>query len=202
MRVVAHPLLRRRNADPLEDRQCLVLGLGFAGIAMRAHGFGDLLANAEGGVERGHRLLENHRHPTAAQLAHGGVVGKVELLAFENHLARADCRRTGRQQPHHRQRGHAFPATAFPDDAECLAWVDGEIHMVDLVARRAAKAQAEVTHFEQNLVGTGVGAGQWTAFLNQYQIGRVCGCSFRAVNPGITVFEKASLGQSFDGNCA
>ncbi len=74
--------------------------------------------------------------------------------------------------------------------------------MVDLVAWRAAKAQAEVAHFEQNLVGTGVGAGQWTAFLNQYQIGRVCGCNFRAVNPAIAVFEKAILGQSFDGNCA
>ena len=78
--------------------------------------------------------------------------------------------------------------------------MDREIHVVDLVARRTAKAQAEVAHFEQNLVWVGVEAdvraGQWTAFLNQYKIGRVCGCKFLAVNPAILIFGKAFFGQS------
>jgi hypothetical protein len=44
------------------------------------HGFGDLISDAHDGIERRHRLLENHGDARAAKLAHG-VIGKFGKIA-------------------------------------------------------------------------------------------------------------------------
>jgi hypothetical protein len=96
---------------------------------MRAHRGGDLIADGEDGVERGHRLLKDHGDPGAPHAAHGlGILGE-QVLALEDDTSRRDA--TGRRhQPHDGQRGDALPASALAHEPEHLAPVDGEAHPV------------------------------------------------------------------------
>ncbi len=88
---------------------------------MHAHGFGDLIADAQNRIERGHRLLKNHRQPAVTgfdalpglQLRHVGAV--------EQDTPGPDPRARARQQSHRRKRGHALAAAGFADEAENFA---------------------------------------------------------------------------------
>ncbi len=79
--------------------------------AMQRQHLGDLVADGEDRVQRGHRLLEDHRHPVAAQplqrRARPAPAGRCpsNRIAPEAHAHR----RLG-QQPHHRQRGDRLAA--------------------------------------------------------------------------------------------
>ena len=55
----------------------------------------DLVADREQRVQRSHRVLEDHRDPLAAHVAHLGIGFFQEILAREQHLAADDagCRR-------------------------------------------------------------------------------------------------------------
>ena len=70
MRILVGALLGRGNADELEhlDRLGPRVALGHAGVDARH--FGDLIADGEHRIERGHRLLEHHRDPIAAHVLH------------------------------------------------------------------------------------------------------------------------------------
>ena len=89
---------------------------------MRAQGLGDLLADGEHRIERGHRLLEHHRDAGAADALHARVRRGASGPAPSNRtLPAGDARRRLRQQAHDGQRGDALAAAGFADDAEDLA---------------------------------------------------------------------------------
>ena len=72
VRVFAHPLPRGRDAHPFKQSLCFGhrLGLGHAPVCHQH--LGNLLADLHRRVQRGHRLLEDHRHVIAAHSAHFG----------------------------------------------------------------------------------------------------------------------------------
>ena len=62
---------------------------------MQPDGLADLAADGEDRIERGHRLLEDHRDPRAANRAHLGLAQIQQILTLEDDLAADDSRRLG-----------------------------------------------------------------------------------------------------------
>ena len=97
---------------------------------MRAHGFGDLVADREDRIERAHRLLEDHADAAAADLPHGGFAKRNEIAPLEQDFAGA-LAAAARQQTQDRQRGERLAAAAFADNANDLAWTYVERHVLE-----------------------------------------------------------------------
>ena len=70
VRVLLHPALGVGDVHQLQHLDRLVHRVAAAQPLVQADGLGDLLAAREDRVERGHRLLEDHRDLFAADLAH------------------------------------------------------------------------------------------------------------------------------------
>ncbi len=108
--------------------------------AMADQHLGELRADGEGRVQRGHRLLEDHRQPVAAQVGQGRLVERQQVAAFEGHAA-GDMRSGPRQQAHDRQRRHALAAAGLADHAQGFAGIDREGHAVDRLRRTLVGAE-------------------------------------------------------------
>ena len=86
----------------------------------------DLLLHAVQRVQRGHRLLEDHRDAVAADLAQR-LFGRAEqILAVEADAAARVPRGRVRQQLEHRERRHRLARAALADQRERLAALDRE----------------------------------------------------------------------------
>src|SRR5690606_2493383 len=115
-----------------------------------APGLGDLLADGEDRVERGHRLLEDHADAAAPDPAQLRGRHRDEVLALEQDPP-GNPGRMPRQQAEDRQAGDGLAAAAFADHAEALAGADPE---ADITGDRdkvvaASKADCQVAYFEQ-----------------------------------------------------
>ena len=119
--------------------------------AMQPERLGDLRADAMQRVERGHRLLEDHRDAVAANLAHLGLVEPDEIAPLE--AQRAGDMGAFRQQAHQRERGHGLARTGFSHDAERLARAQRERHVAHHSARslRRGQVDGEIGDLEQHL---------------------------------------------------
>jgi hypothetical protein len=108
---------------------------------------GELLADRVAGIEGGHRLLEHHGHPVAAQ-AFGRR--RVEVLALERERTRAPHRVAG-EQTHQRQRRHRLAAAGLPDDAQRFAALDRKRDVAHGVqgAGRRGEIDRQPVHREQ-----------------------------------------------------
>ena len=131
MRIALHHRTRFRNAHQFKQTQGFGARRRGAGLLMQANRLGDLVSGSEHRIQRGHRLLENHRHVSTAHGAHlrGIRASKVNDLA----AASAQCHRTADHAPaavldqtHQRQRGHRFARTRFSDNCQCFAAIDME----------------------------------------------------------------------------
>ncbi|MNC59214.1 hypothetical protein D3C75_1090090 [compost metagenome] len=93
MRVLLGPDPRCRNADQLEQVNSRRHSFRGAFVLMQPQALGNLFAYCEYRVERGHRVLENHRDLVAADFPHflllfGSQVLPVEInAAFHDHAA-------------------------------------------------------------------------------------------------------------------
>ena len=83
----------------------------------------DLEADGEAGVQRRHRLLEDHRHVLAGEAA--ALVGARASSdrAVERHAVGGDGRGL-RQKAHRRQHRHRLAGARFADDRQHLVAVD------------------------------------------------------------------------------
>jgi hypothetical protein len=131
MRICVDALLGRRDADEPEhlDRDRARLGLRLA--LVQPHCLADLIADRVHGIERRHRLLEDHRDPVAADRAHLVEADREQVLARVLDRAAGDPARRARDEPHDRERGHRLAAAGLADDAERAARGDLERHAVD-----------------------------------------------------------------------
>ena len=111
----------------------------------------DLKADREDRVQRGHRLLEDHRDVAAADFAHLLVVEIEQRAAVEYDAAFRDFRGQARQQPHDRERGHRFAGAGLADDGDHFAAVDGEADALDGAhdAARGGELGVQVVDFQQ-----------------------------------------------------
>ena len=119
-----------------------------AQVHLRA--FGDLVADPHDGVERGHRLLEDHRDRPSANLSEPAGRCRHEILALEQHLAADDLAGAG-EEAHDRAQRHALAAARLADEPERLAGPDRERHPLDRVDRSAGERELDpqVAHVEE-----------------------------------------------------
>ena len=75
------------------------------------------VADRVGRVQRGHRLLEDHRHAVAAQRVDALARWRGQILAGEAQLSSPSRCAARRQQVHHRQRRDRLAAAGFADEA-------------------------------------------------------------------------------------
>src|SRR5262249_17567388 len=131
VRILLHPALGVRDVHEAQHLAGLVHRVAPAEPLVQADGLGDLLAHREDGVERGHRLLEDHRDLLAADLAHlrGGKLEEVPAVVVD--LAVDDASWGLRDEPHDAERRDALAAARLADHAQRLALVDVEVHPVD-----------------------------------------------------------------------
>ena len=133
--------LNRANADLAlahRDADAARARLRDAASPVKNIVFRQLIADGIGGVERSHRLLENHRHAVAAQRVDARWACMRKILAKKRHPARATPGGL-RQQPHHRERCDRFSAARFPDDAQRLATANLERNIPNRVQVAGAR---------------------------------------------------------------
>ena len=146
--------MRSGSGSFTRSRMAMILALRCGGVEL---GVGvqhlvDLLAAGHDRVERGHRLLEDHRHARAAQFAQPRLVGRQDVLALEQDLARARLQRLG-EQAHDGEGDHRLARARFAHQADDLARIDGEAHLVDgeLAVGALGQRDGEVADFEDGL---------------------------------------------------
>ena len=93
MRVVVRPASGFGHSNRLEQFDGAAPGLGPRRAAVDDDRLGDLVADGEHRVERGHRLLEDQRDAGAAHLPHLAFRERQQIASVEEHAAR---RRFGR----------------------------------------------------------------------------------------------------------
>jgi hypothetical protein len=123
-------------------------------VIVRPDLLGDLLADPVHRIQRGHRVLEDHGDPGAADLADLLRVQRHHVVALEKHLA-LETRVRVVDQPHHRHHGHALAGTGLADDTESLARGQGERHVIDRPDQPVlgAEGDREIAHLEQRFPG-------------------------------------------------
>src|SRR2546426_1272612 len=112
---------------------------------MLAQHLADLEADREHRVERGHRLLEDHRDLGAAQLLHLARSDREEVAAaVENPARSTDGGVFAGQEAHHRQRGHGLSAARLAYQGHGAAYRHVEADGLDrLEARRLIDAELD-----------------------------------------------------------
>ena len=127
-----------------------------AKLGVQLEGLGDLFAYGEDGVERRHRLLEDHRDSAPANLAHGPILETQEInrrrirAVVQDDRPLDDAARR-RDQTHDGQRGRALAAAALTHEGDGLAAIYSEgdtIHRADVPFVRAEQ-RCQVAHLEE-----------------------------------------------------
>jgi hypothetical protein len=139
------------NADHLQE-----LGRAFA-CSRHVHAevdqqrLHDLEADGEHRVERGHRLLEDHRDVAPAYLAHLVVRQLQEIATLEEDPPADDPPGGLRKQPHDRERRDRFSASRFADERDHFTGANGigdAFHRAHYPAR-GDEVDVQVFDFEQ-----------------------------------------------------
>ena len=142
---------RLRDADHFQQLQ-RALGRDFADQAfVDAQHLVDLLLDRVQRIERGHRLLEDHRDPVAADVADGFLFQAQQVLpGVLDGPGRMPGERVG-QQAQDRVGGHRFAGAAFAHQRQGFAALDIEADAFDhpLTALADDKFDGQVAHFDQ-----------------------------------------------------
>ncbi len=158
VRIGLHGPLRRRHAHAAQQRHGALARSRRGEAAMRGHRFHELLGDAQHGVERGHRVLKDHRDLAAAHVADFVLAEPREVAATKDDAAADDARGLV-QQPHDGFRADALARAGLADDAERLAGAEVEADAVHRAYRPGVGQEpgAQVAHPEQRLSGFGHG---------------------------------------------
>ena len=112
--------------------------------------FADLPPDREHRVQARRRLLEDHRHPPSADVAHPRLGQGEQLGVAEADAAGGDPAGLG-QEAHQRECGHALAAARLADDRERLPPRHVEVDAVERAHDPAAAVElgAEIPRFEE-----------------------------------------------------
>ena len=113
------------------------------------HVLGQLAADRQHRVKRGHRVLEDHPDHLAADVAHRPAAEAQKVMALE--LRGALNHRAGGQQVKKRKHGDGLAAPTLPRDADDLSQLDVVVDPVDHGDESGGgrEADAEPAHREQ-----------------------------------------------------
>ena len=123
MRITAQAVTRVGEPDHRQQLGRARAGGRFADLVVDLNRLDKLRADSEEGVQRGERILKDHRDLVAADRAHLLLAGAEQVLAVEDRLA-AYLRVGGARQAHDRQRANGLAGARFADDAERLSWLN------------------------------------------------------------------------------
>jgi hypothetical protein len=112
---------RLGDADGLKHLDGVLVSL-LPGVAeVEPRNLHQLFGDAHEGVERGHRVLEDHADALAANLPHLVLGQTQDVLPVEEHLARNDSSGRARDEADDREVRHGLPRPRLADYAERLA---------------------------------------------------------------------------------
>ena len=131
MRILLEPARGIGNADQPQQFDRAGARLLVVHAEMDLQRLDDLQPDGQDRVERGHRLLEDHRDVAAADFAHLLVIEIEQVAAVEGDSAPRDAAGQPRQQAHDRERGHRLARAGFAHDGDDLAAIDVEAHALD-----------------------------------------------------------------------
>src|SRR5262249_40392743 len=120
VRVVTGPLGSLGDADPREHLERLGRRGRSWSSTVEAKRLRDLPADPVDGVERGHRVLEDHSDPVPAEFLELALGELGQLTSVEPDRA-FDDQPGRRQQADDAERRHRLSATGLADDTEDLA---------------------------------------------------------------------------------
>ncbi|MEH2476076.1 hypothetical protein V1284_007520 [Nitrobacteraceae bacterium AZCC 2299] len=148
---VGQPHLVHHFENPRAARGGIEIGVGAQHLV-------DLLADRDDGIERRHRLLEDHRHGGGAELSQTAVAGFQHILADQLDAAAGGFQRILRQQAHGGKRGHRFAGSAFADHAQGFALAHLQRNAVDdlLAGAGLADTDDKIIDFQNQRLGVHV----------------------------------------------
>jgi hypothetical protein len=126
------------DAHALEHFEGALARLAFREPVVELQRLHHLEADRERGIERDHRLLEDHADVAAANRAHARLGRLGEILALEHHAACLDGS-DRRQQAQHRAPDHRLAAPRLAHERHHAAGLDGERDLVDHAPRRCIR---------------------------------------------------------------
>ena len=121
---------------------------------MAPYRFDQLVADRVKRIERGHRLLKDHRDLAAANAVELGLVQLQQVLAAIIDVA--DGFAVGREKAHRRHHGLALARTGFADDSDGFAGVDMQIYALHRVDGAVQRIEPNVEIFDREN-GFGIG---------------------------------------------
>jgi len=131
VRILLEPALGVGDANEREKLDGARARLRLAHLEMHGERFHDLQPDGEHRVQRGHRLLKDHRDLAPANAAHFLVVEVEKLASLEAYRTVDDPRRVRRQKLHHGKSRDRFARAGLADDRHDLAGLDRVTQSLD-----------------------------------------------------------------------
>ncbi len=142
VRVGVEAALGIRDLHQLEQFDRPLVGGAGRHRLMAAEHLGDLEADRVDGIERGHRLLEDHRDLAPADRPHHALIDAGQLDPVE--LDRAPDVRVLRQQAHQRERRRRLARARLADDRQHFARAEVERGVDDCRVPDAVDPEVDV----------------------------------------------------------
>ena len=158
VRVLAKPPLRVRDPHQREDLRRPGPGLGGCHLEVDLQGLGDLPADGQHRVQRGHGLLEDHGDLAPPDAAHLVLGEREEIPPLEEDLAADDPPRGSRHEPHHRERADGLAAAGLAHQGHGLPGLDvpGDAIHGAHDATAGGELGLEIPHVEEDIHGPAV----------------------------------------------
>ena len=116
-------------------------------VAVADQHVGDLAADRADRIERGARILEDHRDLAAAHVGKLAGLCREQIEPAEHGTAGGDFA-GGIENAHHRIGGDRFARAGFADQRDGLALVDGKAHIVERAHDAGAGAEFDAEAFD------------------------------------------------------
>ena len=141
VRVTVHAAGGVGDADGLKHGEGAGEGVAAGDFFVDEERLDDLVGDPHVGVERRHRVLENHRDAFAADGARLGGRAVQQVHAIEHRGAAFDASGRLGDETHEREARHGFARAGFADDAEDLAAFEMEADAVHRAINAAARVK-------------------------------------------------------------
>ena len=153
VRILVNPLFGRREFDLAQHLDGLLHDALAAPGALRVDHFGQLVADGEHRVQRGLRVLQDHRDLAPPNLPHLPLALGKKILALQQYLALHGPGGFIGQQAHQRQGGDALAAAGLADQAQHLAAVQRKADAIDGLYDATAQEEmgVKVPHLEGDI---------------------------------------------------
>src|SRR5262245_65978419 len=153
MRILLEAPLGIRDADHAEQLERAGARLRRRHAEVDLGRLGQLTPHGEDGVQRGHRLLEDHADLAPADVAHLGVREAQEIAALEEDLAAYDAAGWRRHEAHDAEGAHGLAAAGLAHEGHRLPLANVPGHAVDRAddAGRRSELCLEVLYFEEKV---------------------------------------------------